>query len=141
MPVWLARANGEHFNLSDIYPRGCTVNFLDGAVTEITDFELGDDEVFDFTVSCPSCAGPLSDDRCITCGQTPEYWSLQCDEELGEDDTTQLWPLPELPRTQTWDDHGLDCSCPDCSSSVLLNDERHTTPQLIQTESGCPPPV
>lgn len=88
--------------------------------------------LFDPILMCPFCYGPMSDECCITCGASPQYsYDLLVD---GNEDTSELWPLPELKPSYLWDEHGLDCDCPECSNSVLLNQEREKMSELIETQ-------
>lgn len=120
MPVYFLRANGERINLDDIYPRGCTISFLGGGITQLADFQEGDDHVFDAINTCLVCGGPMSDEGCITCGfNVQTNWMADVDE-----DTSALWPLPEWKPSYLGDSHGLDCDYPECSSLDLPNIEQ-----------------
>lgn len=83
-------------------------------------YHLGDNTFFDPILMCPLCSGLMCDRCCIHCGASPQYtYTLS---ENGED-TSDLWPLPELKPSYFWDEHGLDCDCPNCSDPNLFMQE------------------
>lgn len=134
MPLWFASTNGELLNLDDIYPRGCTISFLEGNITEFAELQPGDDP-FDPIMTCPFCHGAMCDEYCITCGAPPQFSAIfVCDTDEPSDDSSALWPLPEMKPEFNWDSHMLDCECPECSTQTASIIQHRDTSELIATQ-------